>query len=110
MVALLVGATAPARAWCEASCVAPAHHAGESAMPHCPAHDATSGTKITAATNADCPVVEAARPTQLRLETQHVRIVAPSLPRTSAPSDLRTPSPSHFRALAPPRLITPLRI
>lgn len=109
IVALLVGAAAPARAWCEASCLAPVHHAGESAMPHCPGHESTTRTAITASSNADCPIVESARPNQSRLEIQHLRTLAPAHLRTITPSHPRTPAPSQLRILTPPHLI-PLRI
>src|SRR6188474_774425 len=60
-VALLVGAAAPARAWCEATCLATAHQ--ESAKPHCPSHEPSSNSPtMAAAKGADCPALESARP------------------------------------------------
>lgn len=62
LLALLIGAAAPARAWCEAACTAPAH-SGTSTRSHCPVHESTSpGASISAADVGDCPVIEAARP------------------------------------------------
>jgi hypothetical protein len=57
--AVVLGAAAPARAWCEATCVAPPA-AGES---HCPSHDPADATTTISATVVDeCPVLESARP------------------------------------------------
>jgi hypothetical protein len=70
-MALVVGTAAPARAWCEAACLAPAHDA----KPHCPSHDSTTGTGITAADNADCPVVDTGRSTtSARIELKSTTI------------------------------------
>jgi hypothetical protein len=105
-VALLIGAAAPARAWCEATCLAPAHDA---AKPHCPAHDSTTGSALSASDNGDCPVVESARPIPAKVDLQASAIETFKHLSTPAPSHLRTIAPSHFRTLASRRL-TPLRI
>ena len=109
-VAVLVGSTAPARAWCEATCLAPV----ASTTPHCPAHEPSSDTPaIASADSVDCPVVESARPVAAKLELRapvlsvaahlaHLRTPAPSHPRTFTPPDLRSFAPSH--------LFAPLRI
>ena len=56
---VVIGAAAPARAWCEATCIAPVAQ-GEA---HCPSHDPADGTtKIGAVGLDECPVLEAARP------------------------------------------------
>lgn len=61
LMALLVGAAAPARAWCQATCVVPA-----SSETHCPTHEPVSeGTVIGGASIDSCPVVESARPTTI---------------------------------------------
>jgi hypothetical protein len=73
LIALLsvavIGAAAPARAWCEAACLAPAD-----STQHCPAHESPSDTAtISASTIDDCPILESARPTlQARLDIQAV--------------------------------------
>jgi hypothetical protein len=107
-VALLVGAAAPARAWCEATCLIATHH--ESAKPHCPSHDSSSDPSIAAADIADCPVIESARPIPSKLDLNHAILTAASHLRTRPPSHLRTFAPSHIRA---PRFFeraVPLRI
>jgi len=82
VIALLVGAATPARAWCEATCLAPAAHS-DSAKPHCPAHDASSdGPSIAAADTADCPVIEAARPTTTARVDLKAAPIAIDLPRS----------------------------
>ena len=54
-----VGAVAPMRAWCEATCIAPTAN-GDS---HCPSHDSADGTtSLSAALSDECPVLESARP------------------------------------------------
>jgi hypothetical protein len=57
---IVLGAAAPARAWCEASCLAPRHDT----PAHCPSHG-TSGdaTSIAGSLTDECPVLESARPT-----------------------------------------------
>jgi hypothetical protein len=108
-VALLVGAAAPARAWCEATCLVAAHH--ESAKPHCPSHDSSSDApSIAAADIAACPVVESARPVPTKLDVNHSILTAASHLRAPAPSHLRSFAPSHIRT---PRFFeraVPLRI
>jgi len=107
IIALLVGAAAPARAWCEATCLGPV--ASESARPHCPSHEpAPNGSSLSAA-DADCPSIESARPVLAKLNfavavtdlAPHAR--APRHPRTSAPLHPCTPAPLHL-------IDTPLRL
>jgi len=106
-VALLVGAAAPARAWCEATCLATAHQ--ESAKPHCPSHEPSSNSPtMAAAKGADCPALESARPTQAKLDFAPAPVVettrvASRQASTSAPRHHR--HPRHSR-----HLVTPLRI
>jgi len=99
--ALLIGAAAPARTWCEATCLTPAAHS-ESAKPHCPSHDRTPvGPSLTAANLVDCPTIESARPVPAKLNlvaavtdiAPHAR--APKHPGTSAPLHPSTPAPLH---------------
>jgi hypothetical protein len=91
---LLVGAVAPARAWCEASCLAPAAH-GDATKPHCPTHEpADAGTSLSATVIDDCPIVESARPTiTARVDAQVIATaaIAPHTrtPVTTAPSFVR---------------------
>jgi hypothetical protein len=66
----VVGAAAPARAWCEAACLAPTPES----TPHCPTHEQPGdATTISATSIDDCPILEAARPTlQARLDLHAV--------------------------------------
>lgn len=106
---LLVGAAAPARAWCEASCLAPAAH-GEAAKPHCPTHDSSDAPVWSASPIGDCPAIDSARPTlTARIDVQ-VAVVATFTP---APD----PSASHVPSFVRPHGVTtvferstPLRI
>lgn len=106
LLALLIGAAAPARAWCEASCLAPA-----STTEHCPTHvPASDDLSITAAAIDNCPVLEAARPTTIaRLELKAALV-------TIAPAQVTpTRAPIARAAIAPPltsvfQRHTPLRI
>jgi len=100
IVALTIGAAAPARAWCEATCLEQAAHPG-SAKPHCPLHESTpSGPSLSAADSVDCPSIESARPTQAKLDSAlapigvTARTLAAMHPGTQAPSH-----PRHFRQL-----------
>jgi hypothetical protein len=72
--ALLVGAVAPARAWCEATCLAPA----EQRESHCRTSDPADGTTSVSANLLDeCPVLESARPSvAVRLEMSTAPIAA----------------------------------
>jgi hypothetical protein len=67
IVALLVGAAAPARAWCEAICSAPVHASQPS---HCPSEEQTptDGPALSNAGSAECPAIETARPAPAKLE------------------------------------------
>ena len=85
--ALTVGAAAPARAWCEATCVAPAAES----QSHCPTHDPADGTTALSASILDeCPVAESARPTaSARLDVQ-TAAVAVNLPAPSTRTHILT--------------------
>ena len=102
-----VAAAAPARAWCEASCLAPV----ATQTSHCPSHGSTSDTTAIAASSLeDCPVLESARPTvPARLDVQAVAIgahlPAPRAALRSAPA----PVTAH-RARTVFERRTPLRI
>lgn len=87
---IAIGGVAPARAWCEAACVAPT----EQGTPHCPSHEPADGITISAAGLDECPVLESARPSVPgRLELAGVAITG------SAPAEtMRTYlSPSFAR-------------
>lgn len=75
----VVAAAAPARAWCEAACLAPAAES----TPHCPTHEPASNTAtISAIGSDDCPILDAARtPLQARLDFQALAVgtYAPAL-------------------------------
>jgi hypothetical protein len=110
VIALLVGAAAPARAWCEATCLEPAAHS-ESAKPHCPSHDSPSrGPSLSAAGIADCPSIESARPVTTKLDLNHSILTVALHLRTAALSHLRTSAPSHVRASGFFERAVPLRI
>jgi len=106
LLALLIAAAAPARVWCEASCLVPPHH-GDSSKPHCPGHDQSTGASIASADAADCPTIEAARPVAAMIA------VAPALaviaPSTSAPRHLKHPGTPGTQAPRHP-VPVPLRI
>jgi hypothetical protein len=82
--ALMLGAAAPARAWCEAMCLAPS-----AAGSHCPSHDPVDGTtNISAGGGDDCPVIESARPPiPVRLDV-HTAGGAGFRPEISAPTNV----------------------
>lgn len=108
LFAILIAAAAPARAWCEASCLSTARATTTSAKPHCPAHESPSdGAKISATDTSDCPTIEAARPVPATLLMLPVKL--PSVaPRTLAPA-FRTLTHSSTQAPRHPRSV-PLRI
>jgi hypothetical protein len=79
---LVVGAAAPARAWCEATCIAPTANT----EPHCPSHDEPAQTTSIAASTAEqCPVLESARPTAPARLALHSSSVAHYLPDFTTP-------------------------
>jgi hypothetical protein len=101
IVTILIGAAAPARALCEATCLAPAHQ--PDAGQHCPSHEAApDGAAMSAASTAECPAVESARPIHAKLHfaltpvAVAARTLSPPHPGTAAPSHLRTFAPSHL--------------
>lgn len=103
----VIAAAAPARAWCEASCLEPRHDSAS----HCPSHQPARDATAIAATGVDeCPALDSARPaTPARLEANAVIQVfhAPEL-KTSA---ILSPTPvrPHSAATIFERA-TPLRI
>ena len=107
LAAMVIGATAPARAWCEASCLAPAHDS----PAHCPSHEpAGDATSISATGIEECPALETARPiAQARVEasTAVVAFQAPALKRSAidSPTTIRPHSATTLFERA-----TPLRI
>jgi hypothetical protein len=109
VIALLIGAAAPARAWCEATCLEPAAHS-ESAKPHCPSHESPyGGPSLSAAGIADCPSIESARPVPAKLDFAVAAIDI--APHARAPRHLLTHPPQHVRTTARLHLTdTPLRL
>ncbi len=107
VVALLVGAAAPARAWCEATCLAapPA----DSARPHCPPHQPSPDTPALSATSTlDCPALESARPVQVK---QDVVFTAIAVTTRTASEHVSNLAPLHASTPAPLHLLSaPLRI
>jgi hypothetical protein len=77
LFALLIAAAAPARTWCEATCLAPA-----STETHCPSHEpAQSGKAIGTASIDNCPVLDSARPTTIARVELKATIVTTDLPQ-----------------------------
>jgi hypothetical protein len=111
LLAGLIGAAAPVRAWCEATCLAPAHRADDSSKAHCPTHDpAASETSIASTTIDDCPVVESARPTavaRLDLKAAIVTIESPQFAATFVSASLAAVSSQATTVF---QRHTPLRI
>lgn len=109
IVALVIGAAAPARAWCEATCLVPAAHS-DSAKPHCPSHEPTpAGPSLSAAGIAECPAIESARPVQAKL---NFAVAVTDIARHAlAPLHPTPPAPLHLCTGAPLHLIdAPLRL
>ena len=107
LCALIVGAAAPARAWCEATCGPPAAESES----HCPSHDPADGTTaISASVSDDCPVLESARPTVPGRLDVHAIVVRAYVPPLTLRINI-TPSfdRSHNAATVFERC-TPLRI
>jgi hypothetical protein len=80
---VVLGAAGPARAWCEAACLAPEH--GTAA--HCPSHDpAGPATSISATSIDECPALESARQAAPGRADAHTGVVAShaAAPKTSA--------------------------
>jgi hypothetical protein len=76
IAAAVMAAVAPARAWCEASCLSPS--AGTQA--HCLSHEpADAAARLSGSTIDDCPALESARPTTAaRLDAKAVAVVTPA--------------------------------
>jgi hypothetical protein len=106
IVTILIGAAAPARAWCEATCPAPS---SDAATSHCPTNaPAEDGAAITASEIDDCPAIESARPATAKIEFVHATSVAIW---HLAPRHLATQAPRHQGTQAPRHPGTiPLRI
>jgi hypothetical protein len=90
LAVLVIGAAAPARAWCEASCLAPK----DDTPSHCPSHQpAGAATSISGTIVDECPVLDSARPTvPARLDAAVAVAVHPPALKTSA-----IPSPAVVR-------------
>jgi hypothetical protein len=61
LLAVLFAAAAPAKAWCEASCLAPVHSTTDPGQTHCPLHETPQGPSFSAS-GGNCPVLDSARP------------------------------------------------
>lgn len=108
-VAAIIAAAGPASAWCEATCLTPAHHAEQSTTPHCPSHQsATDGPSLTAGGLDDCPVVQSARTVTAKIDFVRPSVALPwhPAPRHSDTGTPRHLGPQALRHLADP----PLRI
>jgi len=106
LVAILIGTAAPARAWCEATCLAPE----TSTQAHCPTQDTPSNDpSISGTAIDDCPVIESARPGQARFDVQVFVLVTFAQLAPSASGCTSTSAPRHLRPTALTHL-TPLRI
>lgn len=107
LATVLFGAAAPARAWCEASCLAPEH--GTAA--HCPSHEpAGSTTAISASSIDDCPALESARQAAPGRVDAHIGVIASPSP---APKTSAIHAPALSRAHSATTVFersTPLRI
>jgi hypothetical protein len=105
--ALLIGAAAPARAWCEATCLAPA----DDTQSHCPTHDPAEGVAALSANSVDqCPVLESARPTVPARIDVDATVIASYVP---APAVRTCVTPSFARPHSATTVFersTPLRI
>jgi hypothetical protein len=104
---IVIGTAAPARAWCEATCLAPA----STSESHCPTHDPADGTTAVAASSIDdCPVLASARLTApARLDVQASAISA-SVPQPPARARVARPASLPRSATTVFERCTPLRI
>jgi hypothetical protein len=103
----VVAAAAPARAWCEAACLAPTAES----TPHCPTHQPAGDTATFSASSIDdCPILEAARPPLHARLDLHAVVGSTQAPALNA----RTPvTPSLVRPHSASSVFercTPLRI
>ena len=107
MCVLLVGAAAPARAWCEATCLAP-NAQGEA---HGPAHDPADATTSISGTSLDeCPVLESARPTAPARLDVHAPLVEGYVPATVSRTYATASSARPHSVTTVFERCTPLRI
>jgi hypothetical protein len=107
LLALLIAVAAPARTWCEASCLA-APPASDSAKPHCPTHESSNeGPAISAADNSECSTIDAARPVPATPAAWQPALssIAPDISAFSAPV-LRLSAPQAQKR----SIVLPLRI
>jgi hypothetical protein len=104
---LMLGAAAPARAWCEATCGAPVTES----TSHCPTHDPADGTTaLSASLIDDCPAPESARPTApARLDVQ-ATLTGIDLPAPIARTHLHPSFDKPAYATTVFERCTPLRI
>ncbi len=102
----VLAAAAPMRAWCEATCLAPAEQ-----QSHCPGHaPAGDDTAVAASPLDDCPVLESARPTlSARLDVQPVAI-GTHVPALTAHTPLASSSVRLHRTTTVFERSTPLRL
>ncbi|MFM8533914.1 MAG: hypothetical protein ACKOEC_10090 [Acidimicrobiia bacterium] len=102
LIAVVLAAAAPLRAWCEAGCLAPVHAEGAATPSHCQlAEPDTSTTSLAGVFVTDCPTAESARPITW-LELAIAPAVTPAHPSTPEPRHLRPATkPSGYRAVAP---------
>jgi hypothetical protein len=107
LAAIVIGAAAPARAWCEASCLAPK----PDVRSHCPSHQpASDATTISAIAIDECPALDSARPaTPARLDAAAVVIAVHTPTKTTAAIHLPTSALPHHASTVFERA-TPLRI
>lgn len=104
---IVLGGAAPARAWCEASCLAPTHDSSS----HCPSHDpADNAAAISADDAGECPALESARTAAPARVDANTLVSVIDLPA-------RTPSAIHAPVVVRPygattifERSTPLRI
>ncbi len=104
---IVIGAAAPARAWCEATCLAPSK-AGES---HCPTQNTGSDGPTISANDLDqCPVLDSARPTAPARPAIDAAVVERYVPYPVAHSRSARPSGLSPRTTSVFERSTPLRI
>jgi hypothetical protein len=107
LVALFLGAAAPVRAWCEASCLAPLANGTKS---HCPTTTpAPAGSAMSASVMDECPVVASARPTAAREDLKALKVTA-QLPQIAFSTSISIVASVPHRSISVFQRHTPLRI
>jgi len=103
----VVAAAAPARAWCEAACLAPTAESTQ----HCPTHgQSDDAATMSASSIDDCPILETARPTlQARLDL-HAVVSGTYAPPLNARTPVAPPLVRPHSASSVFERCTPLRI